>query len=103
MELGDPVVDALGGALADAEGVADVDGVDAPDDPGVAAVPDPVVVPLVGRDVGGFVVGFGVVGLGVVGFVVGFGCEVAVGAGGAVRGCCPDPKRNPMTLPDAGV
>lgn len=41
-------------------------------------------------------VGFGV------GFLVGTGVLVLVGAGGATRGCCPDPKRKPTTVPGAG-
>jgi hypothetical protein len=34
--------------------------------------------------------------------VVGAGALVALGAGGATRGCWPDPKRNPTTVPGAG-
>ena len=54
-------------------------------------------------------VALGVVGLGaeVVGFgfvvvFVGVGVLVLVAAGGAMRGCCPEPNRKPTTEPGAG-
>jgi hypothetical protein len=34
--------------------------------------------------------------------VVGAGLLVTAAAGGATRGCCPDPKRKPTTVPGAG-
>jgi hypothetical protein len=34
--------------------------------------------------------------------VVGAGWLVAVGSGGATRGCCPEPNRKPTTVPGAG-
>ena len=98
----------LGDALA--EGRLDAD----PVDPGVA----PRVVGDVDRGVASvtlvglvagldFFVGAEVArGLLVVGagfLVVGAGLLVAAAAGGATRGCCPDPKRNPTTVPGAGL
>ena len=35
--------------------------------------------------------------------VVGAGWLVAVGSGGATRGCCPEPNRKPTTVPGAGL
>ena len=73
--------------------------------PGVDPVPvvddvDPVVV-VAAVGLGADVVFFGVdVARG---FVVGAGWLVAVGSGGATRGCCPEPKRNPTTVPGAGL
>ena len=79
----------------------------APPVPGV----DPVlVVADVDRVAGAAVDGFGaaVVLFGVdvaEGLAVGAGwlVAVAVGSGGATRGCWPDPKRNPTTVPGAGL
>jgi hypothetical protein len=65
--------------------------------PGVEPVPEG----LLGEVFG--VVGFGVdVDLGLAVVVVGFGVLVVAGAGGAVRGCWPEPKRKPTTVPGAG-
>ena len=48
------------------------------------------------------VLGAAVVGSGSLVVFVGAGSLVFVGAGGAMRGCCPEPKRNPTTVPGAG-
>ena len=72
--------------------------------PGVDPVPvvddvDPAVVAV---GLGADVVFLGVdVVLGFV--VVGAGWLVAVGFGGATRGCCPEPNRKPTTVPGAGL
>ena len=107
--LADTSSDGLADGLAEADAVALAAGgalgrVDAepPTLPGV----DPVL-EVAPPDVG---VALGVVGLGAdvvfvgfgVGFLVGTGVLVFVGAGGATRGCCPDPKRKPTTVPGAG-
>ncbi|MGL4175580.1 MAG: hypothetical protein ACRCSN_05835 [Dermatophilaceae bacterium] len=79
----------------DAEAVADAEGAAASEPaaggrPGVGPVVDGAAVR--GRDVavGG-------------GGVAGFGVEVAVAAGGAARGCCPEPNRQPSTVPGLGL
>lgn len=78
----------LVGTLADVPGLSDALGAGAP-------------------DVGAVFVGAGLVavGLGVVGFGVGLGVGFGgVGAaGGAMLGFCPEPKRNPRTVPGAGL
>lgn len=103
LDDGDLVAVAEADPLAFAEGVAPppADVVALEVSRGVLALPrevrgvdelDPVA--LVGR--GAEVVGFGEA-------VVGFGAVVVgAGTGGAVRGCCPEPKRKPMTLPPGG-
>lgn len=108
--LADGLAVGLADALADAE--APAEGVAVALRPVVGRPVEVVVDPLgatvvrgaaaVGRGlvVAGFGCGFGVaftVGLG-----VGFGVLVAVFAGGAVRGFCPEPNRNPTTVPGAG-
>ena len=92
---GEPLGEALAVARADA----------GPPVPGV----DPVlVVADVDRVAGAAVDGFGaaVVLFGVdvaEGLAVGAGWLVAVGSGGATRGCWPDPKRKPTTVPGPGL
>ena len=46
--------------------------------------------------------GAAVVGSGSLVVFVGAGSLVFGGAGGAMRGCCPEPKRNPTTVPGDG-
>lgn len=101
----DAVAPADGVGLADAlaEGRLDADPVDPGVAPRVVGEVDPGValVALVGLVAGvGFFVG-SEVALGLL--VVGAGLLVAVGAGGATRGCWPDPNRNPTTVPGAGL
>jgi len=98
----DAVATADGVALAEAvEGRAVADGVDPGFDPAVVPGVDPAVVLGALEGLGAAVVFFVVeVALGL---VVGAGWLVALGAGGATRGCWPDPKRNPTTVPGAGL
>lgn len=56
---------------------------------------------VVGR--GAVVRGFGFGVAFTVGLGVGFGVATAVLAGGADRGFCPEPNRNPTTVPGAGL
>ncbi|MGB7817197.1 MAG: hypothetical protein WBL35_00475 [Ornithinibacter sp.] len=114
-----PVVDSVTGvglSLADGLGVAlrvteapgaDGSGAEPPDVAAaveVVAPPDPLVERGVEVDVGveGGLVVFAGVGDGL-GSAVGLGAVVLTGAGGAARGCWPDPKRQPSTEPGAGL
>ena len=117
--VGSPLaVDPASGALADGLGVAlpvaeapgaDGSGSEPPDvaapvDAEVDAPPDPLVERGFEVDVGveGAFVVFAGVGDGL-GSAVGSGAVVFTGAGGAARGCWPDPKRQPSTEPGAGL
>ena len=75
----------------------------------VDAVPPPIAVDALPEGfVGDVAEVFGVVGFGAdvvdlgLAVVVVFGVLVAAGAGGAVRGCWPEPNRKPTTVPGAG-
>jgi hypothetical protein len=98
----DPVGEADGLGVA----VADPDGAVLGRAPGVAGVVPAVVDPVVARGavvvLRGVAAGFGAAVV-VRGVDVVFGVDtVAVGAGGAMRGCWPDPKRQPWTVPGWG-
>jgi hypothetical protein len=92
---------AVGEAVGEAEAEGEEDAVGAADR---AVEDDPVAVVVRGVAVAlgdvvlvrGFVVRVEVTG-------VGLGALVAVGAGGDVRGGCPEPNRNPTTVPGAGL
>ena len=114
MALGSADDVSLGSAdgLGDADGVAPADGValgrvdaEPPTDLGVDPVLE-VALPELGVALG--VVAFGAdvvfVGRGLLVVLLGVGVLVlaGAGAGGATRGCCPDPNRKPTTVPGAG-
>jgi hypothetical protein len=102
---GDEDADVLGEPVGELDGLADrvVPGVaDAVPPPAVVeavvlGAVDPLLVVRVVVDRGAAVVGSGSLVV-----FVGAGSLVFVGAGGATLGCCPEPKRNPTTVPGAG-
>jgi len=104
------LVDGVEDADALGEPVGEVDELAVCDAPVVGdAGPPPAVVEAVvlGAVVRGVVVRVVAFGAAVVrsGSLVAFGGAGSLvfgGAGGAIRGCCPEPKRNPTTVPGAG-